>query len=152
VTSAALVLRTCGASVPKHLAPNDGGKHAYLQSGLRMRIRRSLDGLQRRFAPRGSIADQRGSDEIDGCGQFDSGPVGRLGIQRFRRLGSSRLGVGTRCVSWCRNRWSDREQRIWLLWWPVLRRLLPRLQLLSGILSPPLRPLGNPGTWGLRLL
>jgi hypothetical protein len=36
-----------------------------------MRIRRSLDGLQRRFAPCGTIADQRGSDEIDGCGQFD---------------------------------------------------------------------------------
>src|SRR5258706_16303252 len=68
--------------VPRHLTPNDGGKHAYLQSGLRVRIRRSLDGLQRRFAPCGTVADQRGSYEIDGCGQFDSSPVG---------LASSRL-------------------------------------------------------------
>jgi hypothetical protein len=68
--------------VPRHLTPNDGGKHAYLQSGLRVRIRRSLDGLQRRFAPCGTVADQRGSYEINGCGQLDSSPVG---------LGSSRL-------------------------------------------------------------
>jgi hypothetical protein len=40
---------TCGAFVPKHPAPNDGGKNADFQIGLRMRIRRSLDGLQRRF-------------------------------------------------------------------------------------------------------
>jgi hypothetical protein len=58
-------------------------KHAYLQIGFRMRIRRSRDGLQRRFAPCGSIANQRGSDEIDGCGQFDSGPVGRLARRRM---------------------------------------------------------------------
>ena len=69
--------------VPRHLTPNDGGKHAYyLESGLRVRIRRSLDGLQRRFAPCGTVADQRGSYEIDGYGQFDSSPVG---------LASSRL-------------------------------------------------------------
>ena len=55
--------------VPRHLTPNDGGKHAYyLQSGLRVRIRRSLDGLQRRFAPCGTATDQLGSHEIDGCG------------------------------------------------------------------------------------
>jgi len=31
--------------VPRHLTRNEGGKHAYLQSGSRVRIRRSLDGL-----------------------------------------------------------------------------------------------------------
>jgi hypothetical protein len=35
-----------------------------------MRLRWSLDGLQRRFARGGSIAEERGSDEIDGGGQF----------------------------------------------------------------------------------
>jgi hypothetical protein len=35
---------------------------------LRMRTRRSFDGLQRRFAPCGTVADQPGSYEIDGCG------------------------------------------------------------------------------------
>src|ERR1700730_18627534 len=82
-----------------------------------------------------------------------------MGIQRFRRLGSSRLGVGSRRVSWCPNGWRDREQRIWLLWRPVLRRLLPRpvlrrllsrLQLLSGIRR--LWLASNPGTWGRPLL
>jgi hypothetical protein len=54
--------------VPRHLTPNDGGKRAYPQNSLRMRIRRSLDGLQRRFAPCSTVTDQRGSYEIDGCG------------------------------------------------------------------------------------
>jgi hypothetical protein len=60
-------------------------------------------------------------------------------------------------VSWCPNRWRDRKQRIWLLWRPVLRRLLPRsvlrrllsrLQLLPGRLWLA----SNPGTWGRPLL
>jgi hypothetical protein len=60
-----------------------------------MRIRRSLDGLQRRFAPCGTVTDQRGSDEIDGCGRFDSDPVG-LETLASRRLTGSLLGMDPR--------------------------------------------------------
>ena len=108
--------------------------------------------------PCGSIADQRGNYHVNGCRQFDPSTLGRLarrmGPQRFRRLGSGRVG-------WRRNRWRDRERRLRLLWrtgirlWrtAVLRRLLPRLQLLSGIRWPLLLRLlaGNPGTGGLPL-
>jgi hypothetical protein len=41
-------------------------------------VRVDLDGRQRRDAPCGSVADQRGKHEINGCRQFDPGPVGRL--------------------------------------------------------------------------
>jgi hypothetical protein len=41
-------------------------------------VRVDLDSRQRRDAPCGSVADQRGKHEINGCRQFDPGPVGRL--------------------------------------------------------------------------
>jgi hypothetical protein len=41
-------------------------------------VRVDLDGRQRRDAPCGSVADQRGKHEIKGCRQFDPAPVGRL--------------------------------------------------------------------------
>ena len=54
-----------------------GGELAHPQNGICRRIRRSLDGRQRRDASCGSVADQRGKHEINGCRQFDPGPVGR---------------------------------------------------------------------------
>jgi hypothetical protein len=88
----------CGLSaqnnfVPRHLTRNEGGKHAYLQSRPRVRIRRSLDGLQRRSAPCGSVANQRGRYEIDGCGQIGSGPMGVPGTLASSRLAGSLLGM-----------------------------------------------------------
>ncbi len=80
--------------VLRHLTPNGGGRHAYRPNGLRMRPQRSRDGLRRRFAPCCTVTDQLGSDEIDGYGQFDSGPVGLASW----RLAGSFMGMdpGTR--------------------------------------------------------
>jgi len=116
--------------VPRHLTRNEGGKHAYLQSGSRVRIRRSLDGLQRRSAPCRSVANQRGSDEIDGCRQIGSGPRGVLGTLASSRLAGSLLGMDP----------GTRRLRL-----RILQTLLPRISLaaLALFVKPKFRKPGK---------
>ena len=74
---------------------HDGEKDAHPQMGIRLRIRRRLDGLQRRFAPSGTVANQRGSHEFNDWGKSNPGA---LGVLASSRLAGSLLGMepGTR--------------------------------------------------------
>ena len=86
--------------------------------------------LQRRSAPCGSVANQRGSYEIDGCGQFGSGPMGVLGTLASSRLAGSLLGMDP----------GTRRLRL-----RILQTLLPRISLaaLALFVKPKFRKPGK---------